>query len=214
MESTEHKQNLFKSIIEKRTRHLSVLIEDLYQPHNASAVLRSCDCFGVQDVHIIENKNKYTINPEIALGASKWLSIYKYNQEENNTVTAINTLKSKGYKVFATTPHTNDSTISELPVEDKTVLLFGTEAEGVSQLAMDHADGFCVIPMYGFTESFNISVSAALCLRDFTERLRQSKVDWKLTALEKEDLLLEWIKQVAKSGEDIEQVIRKELGML
>lgn len=202
---TEHKLELFDKILEERTRHLSVMVENIYQPHNASAVLRTCDCFGVQDVHIVENSNKYEVNPQVALGASKWLTIRKYSGKENNTVDCINQLKGQGYKVYATTPHTDDVNIDELDVTQKTVLMFGTEGDGLSKEAMDNADGFVKIPMYGFTESFNISVSAALCLRDFTERMRNQGVNYQLSEDEKQALKLDWIKKVVKKSELIEQ---------
>lgn len=202
---TEHKLELFDKILEERTRHLSVMVENIYQPHNASAVLRTCDCFGVQDVHIVENTNKYEVNPQVALGASKWLTIHKYSGKENNTVDCISQLKGQGYKVYATTPHTDDVNIDELDVTQKTVLMFGTEGDGLSKEAMANADGFVKIPMYGFTESFNISVSAALCLRDFTERMRRNGVKYQLTEDEKQALKLDWIKKVVKKSELIER---------
>jgi tRNA (guanosine-2'-O-)-methyltransferase len=86
---TQNKRNRFEEIIRNRTRHLTVALEDIYQSHNASAVLRTCDCFGIQDVHIIENKYKYTLNPDIALGASQWLCLEKYNQREDNTADCL-----------------------------------------------------------------------------------------------------------------------------
>ncbi len=201
---SEHKQELFHEILAKRTRHLTVMIENVYQPHNASAVLRSCDCFGVQDVHIVENTNEYTVNPQVALGASKWLTIHKYNQKENNTVDCIQALKKQGYKVLATTPHTDDCMLSDVDVAQKTALMFGTEGDGLSDVALEHADGFVRIPMYGFTESFNISVSAALCLYDFTERLRKTDLDWSLSEAEKQTLYLDWTKKVVKKSDLIE----------
>ena len=111
-------------IIQQRTRHVTVALENIFQPHNASAVLRSCDCFGVQDVHVIENTNEYAPNREIDMGSSKWLNIQHYSETENNTLECINKLKAKGYKIVATTPHENDSFIDELPVDQPVALLF------------------------------------------------------------------------------------------
>ena len=82
---TEHRKSLFSQIIENRTRYLTVVLEDIYQPQNASAVLRTCDCFGIQDVHIIENKNEYRISPDVALGSSQWLNINRHNKKDLNT---------------------------------------------------------------------------------------------------------------------------------
>ncbi|MBI3133303.1 MAG: RNA methyltransferase [Bacteroidetes bacterium] len=204
---SDHKRNLFDQILENRTRHITVVLENIFQPHNASAVLRSCDCFGVQDIHIIENGNKYETSSGVDMGASKWLTLYKYNQEENNTVAALQALKKKGYKIIATTPHTNDCMIDTLPVDEPFALVFGTELTGLSELAMQQADGFVRLPMYGFTESYNISVSVALSLYETTARLRKSTTSWHLSEQEKLDLKLHWVRQVVKHAEKVEKEI-------
>ncbi|WP_027421517.1 TrmH family RNA methyltransferase [Crocinitomix catalasitica] len=205
---SENKKTLFDSIIQQRTRHVTVALENIFQPHNASAVLRSCDCFGVQDVHVIENTNEYVPNREIDMGSSKWLNIQHYSETENNTLECINKLKAKGYKIVATTPHENDSFIDELPVDQPVALLFGTEATGLSQLALDNADAFVKLPMYGFTESYNISVSVALALFNITERMRKTEnLNWQLSDEESVDIRLEWAKKVVKHSEKVESIL-------
>ena len=199
---TDERKELFERVIQMRTRHLTVVLEDIYQPHNASAVLRSCDCFGVQDVHIIEKDHEYEVNPGVALGASKWLTMHKYS-ETGALNTCVTNLKDKGYHVVATTPHHDQNTIQRLPIDKPIALMFGTEVHGLSERAIELADSHVVIPMHGFTESFNISVSAAICLHDLTTRLHSSEVDWKLSAAEQEDLLLEWAQKSIKSSDKI-----------
>ena len=201
---SSHKLNLFKKVIEYRTRYITVALEDIYQPHNASAVLRSCDCFGIQDVHIIENQNTYTVNPEVALGASKWLDLNYYSNKNNNTEAAINHLKSQGYRIVATTPHSKQKYLSDFDLHTgKTALLFGTEMRGLSQNAMELADEHLVIPQYGFTESLNISVSAATILHYLTLQLHDSNIKWKLTQKEKHDIIFRWMKRTVKMSEEI-----------
>ena len=139
-----------------RTRYLTVVLEDIFQSQNASAVLRTCDCFGIQDVHIIENRNPYEINPDVELGSAKWLNMNRYNKSGHNTLEAFTELRKKGYKIIATSPHKNDLMIQDLPIEHKIALVFGSEREGLSDIALQNADAFVKIPMYGFTESFNI----------------------------------------------------------
>ena len=202
---SENKKELFNQIIKYRTRHITVVLEDIFQPHNASAVLRSCDCFGIQDVHIIENKNIYEVNPDVALGSSKWLNLIKYNSEDNNTLQAYDALRKKGYKIVATTPHKNDTLLDELDITGKTALVFGTELNGLSDIAIENADDYVKIPMYGFTESFNISVSAAIILHHLTEKLRNSSVNWKLTDEEMLDIKLNWARRVVKKSESLEK---------
>ena len=198
---TENRKELFNSVISERTKHLTVVLEDIFQPQNASAVLRSCDVFGIQDVHVIENENEYNVNPRVVHGASKWINLHKYNKEKNNTVDCINQLKAKGYKVYGTTPHTNDTLIENLPIESKTALMFGTEMTGLSDLAMQNVDGFVKIPMYGFTESLNISVSASICLYEISKRLKVSNINWQLTEEEQTDQLIDWAMKTIKSSE-------------
>lgn len=204
---SENKTNLFNEIIENRTRHITVVLENIFQPQNASAVLRSCDCFGVQDVHIIENNNKFETNRDVALGSTKWLDLIRYNKSENNSAECFSSLKKKGYKLIGTTPHENDSMIHELPLDQPVALVFGTELTGLSDVAMKEMDGFVKLPMYGFTESFNISVSVALSLYDTTERMRKMDFDWHLTEEEKITTKLNWVRKVIKHSAKVEKEI-------
>ncbi len=190
---------LFEQIILNRTRYISVVLEDIYQPHNASAVLRTCDCFGIQDIHVIENQNKYQVNPDVALGSSQWVNIIKHNSQENNTLSAIQHLKSKGYRIVATTPHINNVTLDKLNLDEgKIAFFFGTEMHGLSQTMLSHADSYLKIPMFGFTESFNISVSASIILHHLTHKLHQSKLNWQLSEFEKELVQHQWLKRTIK----------------
>ncbi len=198
---TEQRIARMLAVMNKRTRHLTVVMEDIYQSQNASAVLRSCDCTGIQDVHIIENRNTYEINPDVALGASKWLTLYRYDEATMNTASCMNHLKDQGYRIVATSPHSDEHILEDLPVTDKTALVFGNELNGLTDVAMNMADAFVRIPMVGFTESFNISVSAAICLYNLAPRIRSSVPDWELSEEEQTDLLLEWLLRSIANGE-------------
>ncbi len=200
---TEERAALFDQVIAERTRKLTVVVEDVYQPHNASAVLRSCDCFGVQDVHIIENDNKWEVSEGVALGSSKWLSVHRHNALENNTVACLTRLKNEGYRIVATTPHRDDYVLKDLPLEGKVALVFGSEVRGISDDVRVLADDFVRIPMYGFTESFNISVAAALSLYELTDRIRRSFDDWRLSEHERQELLIEWATRSIRDGDRI-----------
>lgn len=204
---TPQRQDLFNKVLEMRTRYLTVVLEDIYQPQNASAVLRTCDCFGLQDVHIIENRNTFEVNREVSLGSSKWLSLKKYNEKEQNSLQAIKYLKAQGYRIVATTPHTNDQQLHDFDVsKGKAALVFGSELPGITNRIMNEADEFLKIPMYGFTESFNISVSAAIILHHLTLKMRQDeRINWQLSDTEKDEIKLEWIRKTIKRSELIEQ---------
>lgn len=211
---SENRLKTFNEVLDNRTRYITVVLEDLFQSHNASAVIRSCDCSGIQDVHMIENSFKFAENPDVALGSSQWVTKFKYCSEENNTLEAIHHLRNKGYRIIATTPHTNDVLLHDLDLsKGKLALFFGSELPGLSQIVMDNADEFVKIPMYGFTESYNISVSAAICLYDIVNRLRNTEVDWHLSFNEKEELLAQWLKISVKDSDNIIKLIEKRRGI-
>mgnify|MGYP005851605847 CR=1 FL=1 len=202
----ENRHRLLDKILEQRTRYLTVVLEDIYQPHNASAVLRTCDCFGIQDVHIIENRNRIELNPEVELGAAQWLTLNRYNKKANNTREGIENLKEKGYRIVAATPHVEDADVRDFNLSaGKTALLLGTEMQGLSDEAIKMSDGFVTIPMMGFTESFNISVSAAILLYELNTRLRSSGILWKIDPSEKELIRLQWLRNSINNIGWIEQ---------
>lgn len=203
---TANKNQLIASRLKERTRHLTVVLEDIYEPHNASAVLRSADCFGVQDVHIIENTNFYRVNPKVVKGAAKWIHIHQYREDHDNTTHCINQLKEKGFKIVATSPSAESVSLQELPVNEPLALMFGTEKLGLSSNAFELADYHMYIPMYGFTESLNISVSAAITLQHLAYRIRKENVNWQLSEQEHEDLLNEWTRLCLKDPEGLERL--------
>lgn len=201
---TPERFELFNKIVDQRTNYITVVLEDIYQSQNASAVLRTCDCFGVQNVHVIENRNTFDVDPEVSLGSSKWLSIERYNQNENNTFQALMLLKKQGYRIIATSPHEKDVDLQNFDVKKgKCAFVFGTELKGISQKVKDNADEFMNIPMYGFTESFNISVSAAIILHYITLLLRQRDVKWQLSPSERNSLLLRYLMKNIKGSKHI-----------
>jgi len=209
---TPERNAKFEAVLSKRTRHLTVLLEDIFQPHNASAVLRSCDLTGVQDVHIIENNYVYDINPDVVVGSTKWLNLYKNNEQPYNTIQAYEKLRSKGYRIVATSPHQEGYTPETLPLDKPLALVFGTEKTGLSDYALQHADDFVRIPMVGFTESFNISVSAALLLYTLSRRLHNSDITWQLSQNEKDEILLQWCRNTIKRVAVLEETFRKRFG--
>lgn len=210
---TDRRKQIICDNIKERTRYITVVLEDIFQPQNASAVLRTCDCFGIQDIHIIENQNKYNINPDVVLGATQWLTIKNYNKTENNTLEAINNLKNNGYRIIATTLSENNVSLNDFQLsKGKIALFFGTELTGLSTEVINNADEFLKIPMYGFTESFNISVSAAIILHDLTLKLRQSEINWHLSETEQAQLKVNWVKNTLKTPELLIKEFEKKFG--
>jgi len=200
----------FEGVLANRTKHFTVAVENIFQSHNASAVMRTCDCFGVQDLHVIANQNQYELSKDVAMGAEKWVDMHSYYEKENNTQDCIDELKSQGFQIVATTPHTNDVLLPDFDVTKKSAFFFGTEISGLSDIVLDQADAFVRIPMYGFTESYNISVSAALVLHDVVNRLKKSDVNWPLSEDELMDKRIDWAVKSLKSGPQVlEQLLTK-----
>lgn len=197
---SDNRRALIDRIAPLRTRHITVALEDVYQSHNAAAVLRSCDCFGIQDVHVVERNNPFNPAGDVAVGSSKWVDYYPYSDIQS----AYAALRKKGYRIIATTPHTNDTLITDLDISTPVALIFGTELTGLTKEAIDLADEYVKIPMYGFTESFNISVSVALSLFNLTERLRKMKMEnSEMKNEELLDLKLHWLAQTIRDGEQV-----------
>ncbi len=196
----------FDRVLANRTRYIKLICEDIFQGHNASALLRTCDCFGIQDFHVIERKNRFEINPEISLGSSSWLSIYRHSLLQNDHAGVLDELKSKGYRIVATIPDENGVKLSEFNLEKGPVaLLFGTEKEGLSTPLINQADEFLNVEMYGFTESFNVSVSAGIILHHLRLKLMDSTIQWQLTEEEKLSVKLEWLRKTVKRSDLIEK---------
>lgn len=205
---TDERKERLNTVLQNRTRHFTVVLEDLFQTQNISAVMRTCECYGVQDVHIIEKENEFTIHSAISMGSNKWLTLHNYPNEPHNMEKCIQNLKSNGYSVVATLPAENSYFVQDLPIEQKTAFVFGTELTGISPELVAMCDKAVKIPMYGFTESFNISNSVAILLSNVVERLKRSDVDWALSQDEKEDLYYEWVR---KSIRDVDMIIENYL---
>ena len=189
----------FSRVVSNRTKHFTVATEDVYQLHNTSAVIRTCDVFGVQEVNIIEERNSKRIDREIAMGSQKWVDLNRYH----SVTDCISDLRLKGYQIVATTPHENDCQLHDFDISKKSCFFFGRETEGVSQAVLNAADCYLKIPMVGFTESLNISVSAAIILQDVTLRLRNSTIDWHLSEAEQLQKRMDWIQKTLKSYDKI-----------
>jgi tRNA (guanosine-2'-O-)-methyltransferase len=203
---TENRKAVFEKVLAQRTRHFAVLLEDIYQKHNTSAVVRSCDVFGIQDLYIIENKYNSYVSNQVAKGAQKWIGFHEFNSEAYNTKNCIDALRGKGYQLIATTPHNESCMLQDFDITKKSALVFGVEKEGVSDTVLQEADGYLKIPMVGFTESLNISVAVAIILHELTVRLRSSKVPWQLSAKEKNEIRLDWCK---KSIQNVNKIIER-----
>ncbi len=202
---TEHKREFMERVLAQRTRFVTMVLEDIYQSQNTSAVIRTCECLGLQDVHVIEKNSRWSTNKLVLRGSDKWLNIIRYNAKEaNNTEVCFRTLKERGYRIAVTDPSAGIG-IEEVPLGTPLAIVMGNERHGSSEYASKHADLAINIPMTGFTESLNISVSAAICMEITLSRLRKSELPWQLSLEEKDALRLQWYKKAIRNADVIER---------
>lgn len=193
---SDDKVRRFNEIVNNRTRYFTIVLEDVFQAQNTNAVIRSCECFGIQDLHLIENKYDFEVVPDISKGSSQWINIQQYNQALNNTKPCLRHLKNQGYTIIGTSPHQNEINLEDISIDNKTAFVLGSEKDGLSQEAKEICDGFMKIPMVGFTESLNLSNCSAIIAQSLTNRIRRSEIPWQLTEEEKTAILIEWCFEV------------------
>jgi len=203
---TEHKKEFIKKVLSQRTRHVAVVLEDIYQSQNASAAIRTSECMGLQDVHIVENTSKYQFNTRVLKGSDKWMNLVRYRSGNiNNTEVCFHYLRTQGYRIYTAAPAEDGVSIHDVSIENRTAIVFGNELRGASDYALKHCDQKVRIPMFGFTESLNISVSVAICLNALIARLHDKKWVHGLSAEEKDELMLQWYRKVIRKSDLIEK---------
>lgn len=173
-----------------RTRYMTILTENTFHPQNASALVRHCEAFGVQDLHTVETMCRFDPSVNIVRGTDKWIDIIRHDSTEE----AIASLKASGYRIVATTPHRESCTPETFDVEKgRFCLVFGTEHAGVSPQIISAADEFLRIPMCGMVESLNVSASAAILIYMLSQRMRLSDVAWRLSEAECSEVMFRWV---------------------
>lgn len=198
---TEERKERFIEVLQYRSKHFTVAVEDVFQLHNTSAVMRSCEVFGIQELNVIEQRFGKRIDKQIAMGAQKWVDIIRHK----DSLSCMESLREKGYQIIATTPHNDSTFLEDFDISKPSAIFFGTEKEGLSDEVIQNADGFLKIPMVGFTESLNISVSAAIIIQNLMQRLRASDINWKLTEDEILEKRLDWTRKSIKDIDFIER---------
>jgi tRNA (guanosine-2'-O-)-methyltransferase len=199
---SDSKKEQIETVLRNRTKQFTVVLDDIFQPHNASAVIRTAECLGIQDVYIIEDINKYKLNKQVVMGSYKWIDMHKYKIPNGNTrQNCMQDLRENGYKIVATTLSHKSIDIHDLPLDQKYAFVFGNEKHGVSNEIIESADEHLKLPMYGFTQSYNISVSAAMTLFFITEKMKETRSDWKLSPKEYEEMKLDWYLRCIKNGD-------------
>lgn len=203
---TENKKRLIEKVLAQRTRHVTVILENLFQSQNASAVVRTCECLGLQEVHIIEDEARYGVNRRVLKGANKWIELVRHKQKAvNNTVHCMEQLRARGFQILAADPSPKGISIHDVELDSKAALLVGNELHGISDYARAHADALVRVPMFGFTESFNVSVGAALAITALLNKLRSSPINWQLDQEDMRDIRLRWYRGCVRKSDLLEK---------
>jgi tRNA (guanosine-2'-O-)-methyltransferase len=203
---SEKRKNLIEKVLADRTRYVTIVLEDIFQSQNMSAVIRTCECMGLQDVHIIEQSSSYSVNKKVIKGANKWMDLIQYKDKKvNNAEECFRRLKAQGYTIYVADPSPEGQSIHELPLTSKIALVMGNELDGISSYATEHSDSKVNIPMHGFTESLNVSVSAAICLNTLMPKVRNSSIEWQLTQAEQDFIRLKWYRSCVRRSDLLER---------
>jgi tRNA (guanosine-2'-O-)-methyltransferase len=206
---SEQRMQRFEEVLRWRTQHFTVAVEDVYQEHNASAIVRSCDCLGIQDLHIMERGNEFRVAKGMARGAEKWVDVHYYQEppHQNSALACLKALKQQGYQIVATSPNYDQFTPATFDITPRSAFFFGHEKYGLSEEVSAQADHFISIPAYGFTESYNVSVATALLLNELVTRLHQSSdINWQLNDEEKLEKRIDW---ATKSILNVEKILER-----
>lgn len=196
----DNRISLLKEILEQRTRYVTVVLDDIYRPQNASAIMRTSECLGIQNIHVIQERNEHKVNRGVVKGATKWIDLDCYSESKGRNE-CIASLKQQEYKIVAMSLSDNCIPLEQLPVNEKLALCFGCEETGLSKDIEDNADYKVQIPIHGFTQSYNVSVSAGISLYYLINKIKETDQDWQLNQAEKEKLLIEWLSKSTPTGE-------------
>ena len=188
---TEHRRDLFVKVVQNRTRHFCMVLEDLFDPHNISAVIRTAEVFGLEDVHVIEEVNPYKVNKSILKGSIKWMNIYLHKKR----MACMEHLRKKGYRIAVASTNTNNSVL-DLDLSQPTAFYLGSEFTGNHPDTLAAADCEFKLPQYGITESMNVSVAGGVLMCYLDHFMQQKgRQNFTLSPKERDELLLEWPKR-------------------
>lgn len=187
---TPHRRERMLATVAKRTAHVRLVVQDVHQPHNVSACIRSAEGFGIQNIDVVTLKTKFDTST-VARGVDSWVNIHKHQTIDS----CVAKLHEQGYAVAAAFPYGDAVELDELPVDKPIALVFGNEHEGLDVAWRDRADIRFTIPMVGIVESLNISVCAAISMYSVSQRAKKAlpPTQYYLSSADQDALLNQWI---------------------
>lgn len=203
---TPRRVELLTKVAQNRTRQFCMVLEDLFDPHNISAVVRTSEVYGLQDVYVIEEDNPYRVNKSILKGSLKWMNLALYKKRTE----CLEALRTKGYRIAVASTNTTNSVL-DLDLSIPTAFYLGSEFRGNHPDTLKAADCEFILPQYGITESMNVSVAAGALMTYLDVFMqRKGRAAYALPQAEQERLLLEWLERHVDGGEENSPVTRYE----
>lgn len=188
---TEKRLNKIASVIKQRQPSLKVVLEDIHDPHNVSAIYRTCDSVGIPKVSLLYTQDEFPrISKVSSSSANKWVESEKYNSVKD----CVDDLHANGFKVYASLLNENAKNVYELDLTEKVAIVMGNEHRGISEEIANLADEVFYIPMRGMIQSLNVSVATAVTLYE-AQRQRSLKgmyEDSELSKIEIENKIDNW----------------------
>lgn len=196
---TEERLRKIEHFSQESSDFILPVVEDVYQFRNAAAILRSVEACGFHKVVALEKENVFDPNLRVTKGADTWVEVEKLPR----TMDSLKDIKNRGYKIVAVSPERNTTMLPDYQPKEPLALVFGTEWEGTTDELLDFADETLAIPMYGFTQSFNVSVAASICMYDLKQKLINSGIDYKLSEEKLLEMKIRWAVNTIPSGKQI-----------
>ncbi len=197
---SEKRLERIKQVIDYKIQNITIVLDNLLDSHNTSAILRTAEGLGLKDIYIIEKDYQFEINKGVTKYSHKWLDLHRFKDYQP----CVKALKEKGYKIFVANVGEKSVKLTDIEIapDSKYAFVVGNEHDGISSEILNYADCEFTIPMYGFTESFNVSVASAIILSHSTylyRKVSQQKSD--LTERQKEELYFDFLKKAVKNSD-------------
>jgi tRNA (guanosine-2'-O-)-methyltransferase len=181
----------------ERSRSLVVVLDDLVNARNASAVVRTAESLGLQEVHMIQREGRVALERTVTMLAQRWLDLFWYERAS----TTIEALRERGYRILVSDYSEDARPIDDVPLTDKVALCFGSEQSGVSEALRETADGFFYLPSVGFTSYVNVSVAAGISIHAIDARQRREGLRTPIDAADRATLRKSWYAALARGDQ-------------
>jgi tRNA (guanosine-2'-O-)-methyltransferase len=194
-----------KEVLANRVTSITLVLENLHKDYNISAILRTCESFGVQDVHVVPQPGEGKVFRTVTQGCHKWLTIHRHKDVSS----CFKVLKAKGFRILAGGFGGDALPLEGADFSGSVALVFSNELEGANPEVVEQVDGFFVIPMTGFSRSLNVSVAAGIAIHRVLQfKAGKGEELERIPADEAARLLEEWVKKSVRNADAVLKELR------